>query len=85
MDKESITTRSALGGGAVTTGLVLVTGCLGSKALVLLGISTGALGALSDIAPYRPLLLVAGLAAVAFGAWRIYRSRTTPAVTPHGA
>jgi hypothetical protein len=42
MKKETVATGGALGGGALGTALVFATGCLGTKALVFLGISSGA-------------------------------------------
>ena len=75
MKKESVATGGALGGGAFGTALVFATGCLGTKALVFLGISSGALSGLSALEPHRPLLLVLGGAALAGGLWRIVRRR----------
>ena len=75
MEKGTVATGGALGGGALGTALVFVTGCLGTKVLLFLGISSGALGGLDVLAPYRPVLLVAGGAALAFGLWRIVRRR----------
>ena len=83
MNKETVATSSALGGGAVGTSLVLVTGCLGTKVLLLLGISSGALGGLTALEPYRPVLLVLGAAALAVGLWRVVRRRREAA--PSGA
>ncbi len=75
MKRESVTTGSAFGGGALGTALVFATGCLGTKALLFLGVSTGMLGGLEALAPYRPVLLVSGAAAFAFGLWRVVRRR----------
>jgi mercuric ion transport protein len=75
MKKETVATGGALGGGALGTALVFATGCLGTKALVFLGISSGALSGLSALEPYRPLLLAVGAAALAVGLWRIVRRR----------
>ena len=83
MEKEAITTRSAIGGGTLGTVLVFATGCLGTKVLLFLGISSGVLGGLSVLEPYRPVLLVAGSAALAVGLWRIVRRRR--AAQPSGA
>ncbi len=81
MEKGTLATRGALGGGALGTALVFVTGCLGTKVLLFLGISSGALSGLEAFEPYRPLLLLIGGAAFAFGLWRIVRRRraATPA------
>ena len=75
MKKESVATGSALGGGAAGTMLVFATGCLGTKLLLLLGVSSGVLGGLEALGPYRPVLLVGGASALAFGLWRIIRRR----------
>ena len=48
----------------------------GPKVLLFLGISSGALSGLTALEPYRPLLLVVGGAALAFGLWRIVRRRS---------
>ena len=79
MKRETVATSSALGGGALGTALVFVTGCLGTKVLLFLGISSGALSGLEALEPYRPLLLVVGGAAFAFGLWRIVRRRRAAA------
>ena len=79
--KEELATRGILGGGAVGTALIFATGCLGTNLLVLLGVSSGALGALSVLEPYRPLLLVVSGVALAAGLWRILRRRRTAQVT----
>ena len=75
MKKESVATGSALGGGALGTALVFVTGCLGTKVLLFLGVSSGVLSGLEPLEPYRPLLLLSGGVALAFGLWRIVRRR----------
>ena len=75
MEKGTISTGGALGGGALGTALVFVTGCVGAKVLLFLGISSGALSGLSVLEPYRPVLLVVGAAALAVGLWRIVRRR----------
>ncbi len=75
MEKGTVATGGALGGGALGTALAFATSCLGTSVLVLLGISGGALGALSLLEPYRPVLLVVGSAALAVGLWRIVRRR----------
>ncbi|MEE8550922.1 MAG: mercuric transporter MerT family protein [Gemmatimonadota bacterium] len=75
METGKLATRGALGGGVLGTTLVVISGCLGAKVLLLVGVSAGALGWLSNLEPYR--LPLAGVAFVAFGfaGWRIYRSR----------
>ena len=75
MEKGTLVTGGALGGGALGTALVFVTGCLGTNVLLFLGISSGALSGLSVLEPYRPVLLVVGAAALAVGLWRIVRRR----------
>ena len=75
MEKDTAATGGALSGGTIATALVLATGCVGTKVLLFLGISSGVLGGLSVLAPYRPLLLVLGGAALALGIWRIVRRR----------
>ena len=75
MRNDKLAAQGALGGGALSTVLVFVSGCLGAKVLLLLGVSAGAMGWLSSLEPYRIPLAVLGLAAFAFGGWRIYRRR----------
>lgn len=75
MKKEVVATSGALGGGALGAALVFATGCLGTKVLLFLGVSSGALSGLSGLEPYRPALLVFGAAALAFGLWRAIRRR----------
>ena len=75
MEKGRLATGGALGGGVLGTALVFATGCLGAKVLLFLGLSSGALSGLSVLEPYRPLLLVAGAAALAVGLWRMVRRR----------
>ena len=67
--------RRRASGGALGAALVFVTGCLGTKVLLFLGISSGALSGLTALEPYRPLLLVLGGAVFAVGLWRIVRRR----------
>ena len=75
MEKGTVATGGALGGGALGTALVFATGCLGAKVLLFLGISSGALSGLGALEPYRPALLLLGAAALAVGLWRIVRRR----------
>ena len=75
MERGKVATGGVLGGGALGTALVFATGCLGAKVLLFLGISSGALGGLSVLEPYRPALLVMGAAALAVGLWQIVRRR----------
>ena len=49
--------------------------CVGPSTVALLG-AGGAIAA-ATLTPYRPILLVASLAAIAFGFWRVYRRRAT--------
>ena len=62
MKKESVATGSALGGGAAGTMLVFATGCLGTKLLLLLGVSSGVLGGLEALGPTGPCCSSAALA-----------------------
>ena len=75
MEKGTVATGGAIGGGALGTALVFATGCLGTKVLLFLGISSGALSGLSVLGPYRTVVLVLGGAALATGLWRIVRRR----------
>ena len=75
MEKGTVATGGALGGGALGTALVFATSCLGTSVLLLLGISSGALSGLSVLEPYRPVLLVVGTGALVVGLWRIVRRR----------
>jgi hypothetical protein len=75
MEEGTVATGSALGSGALGSVLVFVTGCLGTKVLLFLGISSGALSGLTALEPYRPALLGAGIAALAVGVWRVLRRR----------
>lgn len=81
MKNETVATGSALGGGALGATLVFVTGCLGTKVLLFLGISSGALSGLAALEPYRLALLVVGVAALAVGLWRIVRRRSLAAAS----
>ena len=67
MKKGTAATGGALGGGALGTGLIFATGCLGTKLLLFVGISSGALGGLAELEPFRPALLMAAVAALSFG------------------
>ena len=49
--------------------------CVGPSTVALLG-AGGAIAA-AALTPYRPILLVASLAAIAFGFWRVYGRRVT--------
>ena len=60
MNKGKAATGGALGSGALATALVFASGCLGTSVLLFLGISSGVLGGLSALEPYRPFLLVLG-------------------------
>ena len=75
MEEGTVATGSAQGSGALGSVLVFVTGCLGTKVLLFLGISSGALSGLTALEPYRPALLGAGIAALAVGVWRVLRRR----------
>ena len=75
MKTGRMATGGILGGGAFTTALAFATGCLGTKALLFLGISSGALSGLGALEAYRPLLLLAGGVALALGFWRVVRRR----------
>ena len=75
MKNGSVAIGGALGGGALGTVLGLATCCLGTKALLFLGLSSGALSGFSALEPYRPLLLVVGVAALAGSLWRLMRRR----------
>ncbi len=75
MEEGTVATGSALGSGALGSVLVFVTGCLGTKVLLFLGISSGALSGLTALEPYRPALQGAGIAALAIGVWRVLRRR----------
>ena len=75
MQKQSVATSGALGGGAIGTLLIFVTGCLGAKALLLLGFSAGVLGGLSGLEPYRPVFVVWSIVGLAVGVWLILRQR----------
>ncbi len=81
MEKGTVATGGALG--ALGTALVFASSCLGTSVLLLFGISSGALSGLAVLEPYRPVLLVAGSAALAVGLWRIVRRRR--AAQPSGA
>ena len=83
MEKRTVATGGVIGGGTLTTALVFATGCLGTKVLLFLGVSTGIVSGISALEPYRPLLLVVGGAALVAGLWRITRRRR--AAEPTGA
>ncbi len=75
MRRNSLRTSGVFGGGALSAALLFATGCLGTKVLLLLGVSSGVLSGVSALEPYRPVLLALGVAALAFAGWRIYRRR----------
>ncbi len=81
MEKGTVATGGAIGGGALGTALVFVTGCLGTKMLLFLGISSGALSGLTALEPFRPVLLVLGAGALAVGLWRLVRRRSEAAAS----
>ncbi len=81
MKKRSVAVGGALGGGALGTALGLATLCLGTKVLLFLGLSSGALSGLSALEPYRPLILVVGATAFAGGLWRLVRRRKAPQIS----
>ncbi len=83
MRSDSLRTGGIFGGGALGTALVLATGCLGTKVLLLLGVSSGVLSGLSTLEPYRPGLLARGVVALAFAGWRFYRRRVSGTPTPN--
>ena len=69
MNRERIAT-----GGAIGLSFLVASCCLGPTLFLLFGISAGALGALSVLEPYRPIFVVSGVAFLALGGTRIFRS-----------
>ena len=69
---ELKTTRGALAAGGVAA-ILASTCCLGPLVLVALGFSGAWIGNLTRLEPFRPIFLVAALAAMYFAYRRIYR------------
>ena len=68
MKKETLATSGVLG-----LSVLIASCCIGPTLFLLFGVSVGALGALSVLEPYQPVLIGAGLAALAFAGHRIFR------------
>ncbi len=70
MSKETV----ALSGGALGTAVLYAAGCVGSKLLILLGLSAGAVGAGVSPGPVLWLVSALGAAVLLYAGWRIYRA-----------
>ncbi len=68
MNKETLATSGALG-----LSVLIASCCIGPTLFLLFGVSVGALGMFSALEPYQPIFIGAGLAALAFAGYRIFR------------
>ena len=68
MKKEPIAT-----GGALGLSFLIASCCLGPAMFLLFGVSVGALGALSVLEPYQPYFIGAGVLALGFAGYQIFR------------
>lgn len=68
MKKETLAT-----GGALGLSILIASCCIGPTLFLLFGVSVGGLGAFSVLGPYQPIFIGAGLAALAFAGYRIFR------------
>ncbi len=68
MKKETLAT-----GGALGLSVLIASCCIGPTLFLLFGVSVGALGAFSVLEPYQPIFIGAGLVALAFAGYRIFR------------
>ena len=72
MRKEDLAT-----GGVLGLSVLIASCCIGPTLFLLFGVSVGALGAFSVLEPYQPIFVGAGLAALAFAGYRIFREPRT--------
>ncbi len=66
--KETLAT-----GGALGLSVLIASCCLGPALFLLFGVSVGALGALSVLEPYQPYFIGAGVLALGFAGYQIFR------------
>ncbi len=68
MRKEDLAT-----GGVLGLSVLIASCCIGPTLFLLFGVSVGALGVFSVLEPYQPIFVGAGVAALAFAGYRIFR------------
>ncbi len=68
MKKETLATSGALG-----LSVLIASCCIGPALFLLFGVSVGALGMFSVLAPYQPYFIGAGVLALGFAGHRIFR------------
>jgi mercuric ion transport protein len=68
MKKETLAT-----GGALGLSVLIASCCIGPAMFLLFGVSVGALGALSVLEPYQPYFIGAGVVALGFAGYQIFR------------
>ena len=60
-------------GGALGLSVLIASCCVGPTLFLLFGVSVGALGVFSVLEPYQPIFIGAGLVALGFAGYRIFR------------
>ncbi len=80
MKKETLAT-----GGALGLSLLIASCCIGPTLFLLFGVSVSALGLFSVLEPYQPIFIGAGLAALAFAGYRIFRESPAEEACAEGA
>ena len=68
MKKETLAT-----GGAIGLSVLIASCCIAPTLFLLFGVSVGALGALSTLEPYQPYFIGAGVLALGFAGYQIFR------------
>ena len=68
MKKETLATSGALG-----LSVLIASCCLGPAMFLLFGVSVGALGAFTALEPYQPYFIGAGVLALGFAGYQIFR------------
>jgi mercuric ion transport protein len=66
--KETLAT-----GGVLGLSFLIASCCIGPTLFLLLGVSVGALGVFSVLEPYQPYLIGAGVLALGFAGYQIFR------------
>ncbi len=80
MNKETLATSGALG-----LSVLIASCCIGPTLFLLFGVSVGALGMFSPLEPYQPIFIGAGLVALGFAGYRIFRTSPTGEECAHDA
>ncbi len=72
MKKETLAT-----GGAIGLSVLIASCCIAPTIFLVFGVSVGALGMFSVLEPYQPIFIGAGLVALGFAGYRIFRTSST--------